>query len=416
MLSFPRFPLSRRVSSLKSMKITSSPSVSLSSVSNLKNFQALFSAQNASVLPRGFASSSVNQTLFGSKMTKVSSKLLSSKNSFSFTPQRNLSALELPPMGNEEEVPEWVRKFPELPKLLSDAETAYRDRDFLTSSNWYRKAIELIKQNRLEPEPGKLFNFLVSRFLECHGRLGQIGDVKTFCEDLLFNELKDEEHQLASLLWYGLGDVYSQNAFFDAKKAKKCYEQSLEECKQPGIVYKTNFGVYNGLGKLNLMSGNFESSMHYFDLALEATKETPVLPQTLAHLYNNRAMAFVLTGRIDQGLEVVKQAFEHATSPPEDINEKQRSLSLMASISRQKGDLNQALEYLDQVLQISNQLNNNLGRVASMTEIGQIYAFMGKPDQSRYLFEESLKIASQMNDPAVLSQVQRLLDGLPKKE
>jgi len=422
MMMFSRISLPLRLNSSSLNKnsssfwyLNSSPSLKPSFLAQQRSvaFRTLsFSPQK---LPRNLTNANV--TLFS--QSKQSSSFFSySKKSFlkPFSSRNFSMPVENLSFTSEEQLPSWLNKFPELPSILTSSENIYREHKFDEALQYYQKAIKILRPHRFETEPSKLFNFLVSRYLECFGRLGQIGEIKKFCEEFLFSEIKPNEHQLAALLWYGLGDVHSQNNFFDAKKAKNCYEQSLEESRQSGIIYKTNFGVYNGLGKLNLISGNFEGALHYFDLALESTKETPVLPQSLAHLHNNRAMVYILNGKPDEGLEFTQKALDTASQPPEDILEKQRALSLMASVFRQKKDYNKALEYLDKVLEISNQLNNDLGRVACMTEIGQIYSLIGKIDQARYLYEESLKISARLSDPNVVMQVQKLIDALPPKK
>lgn len=190
-----------------------------------------------------------------------------------------------------------------------------------------------------------------------------IHQLKDFCIEILEKYVQPGEHQLVAIMTFGLGDIFCQPPLSDLNRARMYYEQSLEASTRPGVLYKTNFGAYNGLGKVCMFSGKYDEALQFFDSAMASTAETPVLPQSTAHVHNNRGTVFLMTGKLDQAVVEAKKALEFAGGERVEYNEKQRALSLLASVARQQGDLKQALQYLQQVLEVAQLIGNQPARM-----------------------------------------------------
>lgn len=243
--------------------------------------------------------------------------------------------------------------------------------------------------------------------------IGTIGQLKDFCYELM-KDVQPGENQLLAILHFGLGDMFLQEPGADLEKAMSHYKKSLEESQAGGITYKTTFGAYNGIGKAAMLSGKYQEAMEAFDKAVESTSETPVLPQTMAHVHNNRAMVYLMTGDIEKCKSAASTALEISEKGERiEHNELQRALSLLASVSRQEGDLGTALKIFQRVLESAETVGNKIVRMATLVEMGQINAFMNKVPVAKGMLEEALQLSKQPGvDPRATEQIQQMLNSL----
>lgn len=66
----------------------------------------------------------------------------------------------------------WFEGIPEVAGIFQTAETNYQQQRFLDASRYFGQAITALVKIHRSPDQQKLFNFIISRFLECHGRIG----------------------------------------------------------------------------------------------------------------------------------------------------------------------------------------------------------------------------------------------------
>lgn len=74
---------------------------------------------------------------------------------------------------NTEGLPGWLKDDPQLASQFQKAETLFQQQKFAEAAKFYSDVVQMMKEkpDRNE-EQRKLFNFVISRFMECYGRIG----------------------------------------------------------------------------------------------------------------------------------------------------------------------------------------------------------------------------------------------------
>lgn len=108
--------------------------------------------------------------------------------------------------------------------------------------------------------------------------MGKTKDVINDLSKLLKQETVDENK---AMLNYSLGYAYYQNSEYDT--STKLLNQALELCNN-GTLKKTETNIYNILGHINLIKGEFKQSVYYYEKVLEGTLHVFTRFETLCNL------------------------------------------------------------------------------------------------------------------------------------
>lgn len=189
------------------------------------------------------------------------------------------------------------------------------------------------------------------------------------------------------------------HAYYSLNDYKKFYDLHKEK-----LVIVEELGIksmmarsYNQLGIYYLVTGDYDEALNYYKRGLEIYQNSNN-EIYIAFSQENCGYAFFLKGNFEKALEYYDKAFPVLVrNKPQ---EWQRILSDIASVLIQIGELDKALEYLDQLMTIYMGLNDQHGISLVLSEQGLIYWQKGMKEQALSLLEKSLEIRKKIGDKA----------------
>lgn len=199
-------------------------------------------------------------------------------------------------------------------------------------------------------------------------------------------------------------------AYYGLKYAEKgMYQNAIDLQKTvlvfSGFVYPkdnvTSMGAYNQIGICYHSLGQNENAVLYADSALSIASNLHADSETMAILYDNIGLYnFYATWYID-AKKYLNLAYSYSLSLPDDHNEKQRVLSNMSQLLVQIGQLDKALEYVEECLRLA-QISNSPYIPTILNNLCDICISVGQYDKAIEYGEMGLKLLHEQ--PSVIAQ------------
>lgn len=195
---------------------------------------------------------------------------------------------------------------------------------------------------------------------------------------------------------------YLALVYYHKNDYKKFYELNkerlviAEELEIAGMIAKT----YNNIGLYYLVIGEYDEALSYYNRSLEIYQNTNE-ENAIALTQEKCGYVYFLKGDFDKALEFYDEAY-----PVLKENQPQGwyiILSGFADFFIQKGSLDKALEYLNQLMTIHEGLQNLFGISSVLSDQGKIYWQKGMKEQALSFIQKSLEIRQKIGDKALVA-------------
>ncbi len=204
---------------------------------------------------------------------------------------------------------------------------------------------------------------------------------------------KESKNNLA--IAHALNDLaevyYQKNDYKTFYELNKEILSIAEELENRGMIAYIN----NNIGLYYLVIGEYDEALNYHNRSLEIYQNIN-RENNIALTQEKCGYAYFLKGDSNQALEFYNKAY-----PVLKENQPQNwhnILSGFAAVYIQKGELDRALEFLDQLMTIYKGLQNRLGISSVLSEQGLIYWQKGMKEQALSFIQESLEIRQKIGN------------------
>jgi Flp pilus assembly protein TadD len=215
-------------------------------------------------------------------------------------------------------------------KVEHDAEVAYKAQD-------YKQAISLYEQ-LLEKYPGK--EEYILKMADCHRMLNDTFKAMEFYDQIIVKEVANPDNPNIIPAKEGKALCFMRETQFD--EAIRLFSEVLAK---DAMKWKT----INALGVAHALNHNYKEAIEYYDLALSASNNDPVV-------LNNLALSMAFQGHFSKGAKVLEDTLKSLSKDDKRRKKMELNLALIYGIS---GKLDEArdlsLPYLTDA-----QLANNL--------------------------------------------------------
>lgn len=250
--------------------------------------------------------------------------------------------------------------------------------------------LQIIDNTKEKDVRAEQFNALGNyyRYHNVDSAFKYINKARSLSEEKSFVTHLAESYNELGILWHKKSNIDS--AFFYLGKA---YNIALQNDDFRGMVKsQTSQGWYNYRSK------NYKATSECYDKALSYVDkvEDKIL---LTMLYNNVAMFYKATAKVDLALEYYHKALA--------LSEEQNNIKGIGLISSNLGLLYQdqgkpelALEYLNKSLKIRLKRGNRNGESYVLTNLGVVYEGLKDYDRSLNYYRKALQIKEELNSKA----------------
>ena len=197
---------------------------------------------------------------------------------------------------------------------------------------------------------------------------------------------------LIGLTLYSLAETYYEKGdykrFYEITKERLLIYEELEDKRFVA-------GTLSQLGQYYSIIGEYDEALENYESSLEVAKNLKRENWT-AFLQQNIGYVYLLKGEFEKALEFYGKAY-----PVLKENQPQSwffILSDLAKINVQKGELDEALEYLDQLMTIHEGFQNQIGISDVLSEQGVIYWQKGMKEQALSSMQDGLEIRKKIDN------------------
>lgn len=198
------------------------------------------------------------------------------------------------------------------------------------------------------------------------------------------------------------GILLSQNRKIDSIKNLL---HNLPAHETNGSGDSVEIGFLNILSRLYLMTGRYDSSLHYASRALASVgvaEPLPIIKKNLGVAYNNIGLVYYYRGNYPEAL---KNHFA-ALKIQESINDKfgvASSYNHIGLIYSNQANYSEALKNHEASLKLKKELNDKMGIVASYVNIGNVHCNQENYPEALKNYNQGLKEAEKTGDMQAVS-------------
>lgn len=219
---------------------------------------------------------------------------------------------------------------------------------------------------------------------------------------LAARQLNDRKMEVTHL--GNLGNAYRDQG--DTHKAINLYFQQLEIVKKLGD-HKNEAITLNNLGSAYEALGDIHRAIDFYNQSFDLYRSLSEQPG-LAIVTSNLGSAYVSIGNFEEGIELNRQALINAANAG-DLRTEALILRNLASICRQKDDLEGAIKYYERTLAIHNKLSYQRGVADTLSNMGMCYIALENFDKGIEMCEHSIGLFRQVGDGNCADTVQSLI-------
>ncbi|MBS1558224.1 MAG: tetratricopeptide repeat-containing sensor histidine kinase [Bacteroidetes bacterium] len=181
--------------------------------------------------------------------------------------------------------------------------------------------------------------------------------------------------------------------YTDLKKSFEYTEKAIDLAETKNLLW-AKILTYSLVGNFHGISGDYGAAMNFFDLALSAgfqAKDTLAMTRG----YNNLGENYLILGKLDEAYFNFTQCYKLASKKNQDFY-KAIALHNLASVFKELGQYNRALDHLRISQQLSIKIKDYEGEAYNYDEIGDIMRRMGNYDSAYKALRRSLKVARSL--------------------
>ena len=197
---------------------------------------------------------------------------------------------------------------------------------------------------------------------------------------------------LIGLTLYSLAETYYEKGdykrFYEITKERLLIYEELEDKRFVA-------GTLSQLGQYYSIIGEYDEALENYESSLEVAKNLKRENWT-AFLQQNIGYVYFLKGEFEKALEFYGKAY-----PVLKENQPQSWFSILSDLAKinvQKGELDEALEYLDQLMTIHEGFQNQIGISDVLSEQGVIYWQKGMKEQALSSMQDGLEIRKKIDN------------------
>ena len=154
-----------------------------------------------------------------------------------------------------------------------------------------------------------------------------------------------------------------------------------------------NYSLLLALGRANLVLGHTDTALDSFEHAQKCTSDD----RLRSILMNEMASIFRQRGDVDKAMKMYEDALQ-ILERIGDEKGKSATLHSMASIFRQRGDVDKAMKMYEDALQIKERIGDEKGKSATLHEMAYIFLQRGDVDKAMKMYEDALQIDHRIGD------------------
>ncbi len=245
----------------------------------------------------------------------------------------------------------------------------------------------------------------------------------------LANELEHKIFIIKTINSIGL--IYDRTG--ERKKALESYEKALEltrSIKEGGDNEKSfEASILGNIGESYLFLGEPRKALEYHnkELALQMEIKDQRFIDRQASAYQSIAGVYSYLGENEKALELLYKSLELFRQAPQFIKDLARNrvteaslLKDIGSIYRQTGNLQKALEFYDQTLQIAIAAKRSNMEAQALNNIALVNLAFGEPRKALQNFNNALEINHRLknkpNEPILLNNIAQVYSYLDKQQ
>ena len=202
---------------------------------------------------------------------------------------------------------------------------------------------------------------------------------------------------LIGLTLYSLAETYYEKGdykrFYEITKERLLIYEELEDKRFVA-------GTLSHLGQYYSIIGEYDEALENYETSLEVAKNLKRENWT-AFLQQNIGYVYLLKGEFEKALEFYGKAY-----PVLKENQPQNWFSILSDLAKinvQKGELDEALEYLDQLMTIHEGFQNQIGISDVLSEQGVIYWQKGMKEQALSSMQDGLEIRKKIDNKDLIA-------------
>ena len=240
-----------------------------------------------------------------------------------------------------------------------------------------------------------------------------------YAQCLAYNEISWDNYVQLMVHADNVGHLYRDSlvvtginymSYYGLKYAEKgMYQNAIDLQKVvlvfSGFVYPkdnvTSMGAYNQIGVCYHNLGQNENAILYADSALSIASNLQADSVTMTILYDNIGLYSFYATRYFDAKKYLDLAYSYSLSLPDDHNEKQRVLSNTSLLLVQVGQLDKAMEYVEECLRLA-QISNSPYIPTILNNLCDICISTGQYDKAIEYGELGLKLLYEQ--PNIIAQ------------
>jgi predicted ATPase/DNA-binding SARP family transcriptional activator len=187
-----------------------------------------------------------------------------------------------------------------------------------------------------------------------------------------------------------IGDVHTLSGRYEA--ALTSYESAAAVAEPARLA-----AIEHRLGAVHHRLGHWDRADRHFEAALAAVGQDGGDGARRARILADRSLTAHLRERVDQALELAREALElaEAAGDAEAVAQAHNILGILASRS---GDRAEALRHLERSLALAETLPDPTARVAALNNLALVHGSAGELDRALELAEEALVLCERQGD------------------
>ena len=195
---------------------------------------------------------------------------------------------------------------------------------------------------------------------------------------------------------YLLTAAKTARELYAVEEAFSFYKKLLNIDKKTGLDTACRMSMEEGLGDINLFTGNPEEALVHFKRFSELVKGSDDKNGKIRSLRKS-AECFRITGKLNEAEELSSKAVEAAFTN-DNIEEKIEALNTLASVYLSKADYDKMIEVSNQSLELCRQIEDDKNLSVCLGNLGTAYWHLGNYPVASAKLNEAVSIQRNIGD------------------
>lgn len=282
-------------------------------------------------------------------------------------------------------------------RILNDLAYYYSYREIDSSFMYARQALKMSQKSNYPKGEAKANLNIGNAFMF----INQYDSAKYYFNTAF--KICDKNNVNKSSVYSSLGILYKNLGNYE--KALYTYFEGVSYDEKTNNEYGKFVKLIN-IANVYSKIENLEKSLEYELKALELAKTTknPNIIEIKGVLFNNVALSYMQLNDLDKAIVYIQQSLE-INIKNQNTKEIARNYNNLGVLYQEKGNLNQAIDYLKKSLKIREELKDEDEQVETNMSLGTVYGKLKNHKLSEQHFSKALTIAQKINNKSLISEV-----------